>query len=221
MSPTYPKSDRPVPDRLRILREILPGILHWTAFHEGIRQDVSSYYVRSSGTLLDPIVPQSLDPLAAEWPAEPPERIVLTNRHHYRESARFVEAFGCPVLCHEAGLHEFEDGPEVAGFAFGDELAPGITAVEVDAICPEETALLIEGDPAALAFADGLVHYGRDGLGFVADFLMGDDPEGVKAGLLEAFQPLLELEFDALLFAHGNPIAVDGHRLLEAFLDSA
>jgi hypothetical protein len=216
MSPTYPKSDRPVPAKLRILREILPGILHWTAFHDGIRQDVSSYYVASARTLLDPMVPQSLDPLAAE----PPERIILTNRHHYRQSARFVEDFGCTVLCHEAGLHEFAGGPEVEGFAFGDRLAPGVTAVEVDAICPEETAIHIEAGSGAIAFADGLVNYDDEGLGFVPDFLIGDDPETVKARLCDAFRALLELEFDALLFAHGEAVADGGRRLLEEFLES-
>ena len=64
-----------------------------------------------------------------------PQRIVLTNRHHYRDSDRF----GCPVLCHEAGLHEFDGGVE--GFAFGDELAPGVRALEVGVLTPEETAL--------------------------------------------------------------------------------
>jgi hypothetical protein len=197
------------------LREILPGILHWTAFHEGIRMDVSSYFVRSAATLIDPIAPeQGTDALGEERP----ERIVLTNRHHYRQSALFVEAFGCPVLCHEAGLHEFEGGPAVEGFAFGETVAPGITAVEVDAICPEETALHIDVDGGAVAFADGLVRSDSDGLGFVPDYLMGDDPDDVKRGLREAFGRLLERDFESLLFAHGNPIARGGRQQLEAFL---
>ena len=32
-----------------------------------------------------------------------PERILLTNRHHLRESERFAEAYGCPILCHADG----------------------------------------------------------------------------------------------------------------------
>ena len=72
------------------------------------------------------------------------DRILLTNRHHYRHSDRLAAALGCPVLCHEAGLHEFEGGPEVHGFAFGEEVAPGIVAREVGVICPEETALHIQ-----------------------------------------------------------------------------
>jgi hypothetical protein len=47
---------------------------------------------------------------------------------------------------------------------------------------------------------------------------MGDDPAAVKAGLLESFQGLLELEFDALLFAHGEPLVRGGKRALQQFV---
>ena len=201
------------------MREILPGILHWTAFHEGIRMDVSSYYVASADALIDPMVPpEGLDRLSGH---PRPERIVLTNRHHYRHSGKYVEAFGCPILCHEAGLHEFEGGPDVEGFAFGDELGPGMTALEVDAICPEETALHIVAGEGILAFADGLIRAGEGALGFVPDALMGDEPEEVKRGLRESFRALLEHDFDTLLFAHGLPLVGGGRRALEAFLDDA
>ena len=174
------------------MEEIRPGLWHWTAMHPKIKTTVSSYYVGASGTLIDPMVP----PEGLEWfrAHGAPERIVLTNRHHYRQSEELRAEFGCPVLCHEAGLHEFEGGPEVEGFAFGETVAPGITAVEVDAICPEETALHIDVDTGAVAFADGLVRSDGDGLGFVPDYLMGDDPEDVKRGLREAFGRLLEPE---------------------------
>lgn len=47
-----------------------------------------------------------------------PRRVVLTNRHHYRHSARFAKRFGCPVLCHEAGLYVFGEDRPVQGFSF-------------------------------------------------------------------------------------------------------
>src|SRR5919201_5568888 len=119
--------------------EILPGVWHWTAYHRGIRQDVHSHFLAGPHALIDPMLPDE----GLEWfeGAGRPERILLTNRHHYRHSDRFVEAFGCPVLCHEEGLHEFAGGPDVEGGAFGDEFAPGVSALNVAAICPEETAL--------------------------------------------------------------------------------
>ena len=184
--------------------EIQPGLLHWTAFRDTIGTDVHSYLHAPSGTLLDP-----MEPLEGVDAVPRVERIVLTNRHHYRHSDRFREAFGCPVLCHEAGLHEFPDGG-VDGFAWGDELAPGVVAHEVGVLCPEETAVQL-GD--ALAFADAVIR-GRHGeLGFV--------PDAVKHGLRERFRRLAEdVEFDALLLAHGDPVSTGGRSALRTFADA-
>jgi hypothetical protein len=199
--------------------EIREGLLHWTAHRDTIGRDVHSYFDIASGTLIDPMEPlQGLEAVAA---ARRPERIVLTNRHHYRHCDRFREAFGCPVLCHEAGLHEFEDGREVEGFAFGDELAPGVTALEVGVLTPEETAVLLAGGAGALAFADALIR-GRHGeLAFVPDALLGDDPPAIRAGLRAAFHRLaVEQEFDALLLAHGDPVTTGGRSALRTFADA-
>jgi hypothetical protein len=198
------------------MEEILPGIFHWTAFHEGIQRRVSSYYIaRDPAALVDPMLPEE----GLEWfhGHERPRRILLTNRHHYRHSERFVEAFGCPVLCHEAGLHEFEGGPAVQGFGFGDEVAPGIVALEVDAICAEDTALHVATGEGLMAFADGLIRSPDGSLGFVPDFLMGDDPEAVKRGVRHSLRCLLEHQFDSLLFAHGAPLVGGGRSALREF----
>ena len=144
-------------------------------------------------------------------------RIVLTNRHHYRQADEFRARFGCAVLCHEAGLHEFADGREVEGFAFGDELAHGVRAKEVGVLTPEETAVHFEGG-GALAFADAVIRGDDGGLGFVPDGLLGDDPQAIKAGLRDAFARLAgELDFDALLLAHGEPMRQGARSALRAF----
>jgi hypothetical protein len=197
------------------LKEIGSGIHHWKARHPKIGIEVSSYYVEPAATLLDPLLP----PEGIEWfrSRRTPERIVLTNRHHYRHSDEFRAEFGCPVLCTENGLHEFEGGPDVDGFAFGATLAEGVTALEVGAICPDETALHIRLGDGFLAIADGVVNY--DEPRFVPDNLLGDDPEGVKQGLRESYRRLLDLDFDGLLFAHGDPIAGGGKEALREFVE--
>jgi hypothetical protein len=199
------------------MEEIRPGLWHWTAVHPKIRIDVSSYYLADGGTLIDPLVPAE----GVEWFSKlgRPRRIVLTNRHHYRQSGVLQKEFGCRVFCHEAGLHEFEGGPVVEGFRFGDRPAPGMTALEVGSICPEETALHIDLGEGLLSFADGLINHGR--LGFVSDGLLGDDPEGVKRGLRDAFRALLDRDFDSLLFAHGDPLLGGGKQALREFVDSS
>jgi hypothetical protein len=200
------------------MEELVPGVFHWTAFHEGIGMEVSSYFVESSGTLIDPMLPEG----GVAWfrNRRPPERIVLTIRHHYRQCDAFVKEFGIEVRCHQDGLHEFQGGPPVGGFSFGDTLAPGLTALELDVISPDDTALRIDVEGGALAFGDGLVHWGR-GVGFVPDGLLGDDPEAIKRGLRGSLERLLEQDFEHLFFAHGDPIVGNGRAALARFLQSS
>jgi hypothetical protein len=204
------------------MQEIAPGIFHWTTYHDGIRQQVHSYYVPESAAVIDPREPDE----GLDWFAErtAPEQVLLTNRHHYRDSGLFADRFGARVLCNENGLHEFEGGPAVEGFAFGSEVAPGITAHEVGVLCPEESALHIQGGGGALSVADGVVRWeGPDApIGFVPDFLLGDDPDEVKDGLRAAYTRLAdELEFDTLLMAHGNPVAGGARATLRAFAEDS
>jgi hypothetical protein len=206
------------------VREIAPGLLHWTAFHPRIRAEVSSYYHSAGGVLIDPLLPaegfeNDSDPI--EWLAEhgPPKVVLLSNRHHYRDSGRIVEAFGIPVRASRPGIHEFSPQQRVEPFEFGDELEGGVVAHEIDAICPDETALEI---PAvnAVAVADGLVRFSAPDapLGFVPDSLLGDDPEEVKRGLRASFERLLDLDFEHLLLAHGLPLVGEGKERLREFL---
>jgi hypothetical protein len=216
----WPQFVRPLALELvahRPIREVLPGVWHWTATHPRIHVPVDSYYVQDARVVLDPILPRE----GLEWFAgrPAPSQVLLTNRHHLRHSERFAEAFDCPIRCSEPGLHEFTRGPLVDGFAFGEELAPGVLAHRVGAICPDDTALRIETPRgAALAFADGLQRPRGGGLTFVPGLLMGDDPARVRAELRASLRRLLDLEFDHLLFAHGDPVIGDGKDALRAFV---
>ena len=194
------------------MKEIVPGIWHWTAIHPSTGSEVSSYWVRPSRVVIDALLPEEgIDAFAAE----PPERVLLSNRHHLRHAELFHEELDCTIHCPKPGLHEFENGPEVEGFDFGEEVVPGIEAIEIGAICPDESALLIR-DARALSIADGIRHYDGE-MGFFADWLLGDDPEGVKSGLREAYAGILDRDFDSLLFAHGDPIARGGRDALRRF----
>jgi len=197
------------------MQEIAPGLWHWTARHPHINLEVSSYYLLAERVLLDPLLPPEGTAWFTDRGAEP-EHIVLTNRHHDRDSWRLREAFGCEVHCVANGCHELEGRGPVTPFAFGEELPGGIVAHEIDSICPDETALHLPAH-RALAVADGVVRWpGIDGLTFVPDSLM-DDPQDTKRGLREAYRRVLDLGFDRLLLAHGEPVTADARQALRAF----
>jgi glyoxylase-like metal-dependent hydrolase (beta-lactamase superfamily II) len=195
------------------MREVTDGVFHWRVRHPRIGIEVDSHFVSGSGTAIDPLLPAE----GIEWfDDRGVERVVLSNRHHLRQAPELVARFGCPILCHEAGLHEFEGGPEVRGFAFGERLADDVVALEMDAICPDDTVLRIESGGGALLFADSVIHYGE--VGFVPDDLIGADAEGVKRQIRERCAALLDEEFEHLLFAHGEPLPGGGREALRRFV---
>src|SRR3954447_21911187 len=200
----------------RPMQEVLPGVLHWTTHHERLGAEVHSPFAVESAALIDPRVPEGGVEEIARYGR--PDRVLLSNRHHLRHSERFADAFGCPIRCHEAGLWEFDSGPDVQPFRFGDEVAPGITALEMGALTPEDTVFRLDAGPGALLFADGLIRGDDGALEFVPDWLMGDDPEGVKRGLQESLSRLPAHACAALLSPRGEPMPEGGHEALRAFV---
>jgi hypothetical protein len=201
-----------------VFSEVLPGILHWSGRHPSHGAIVHSHYLTEQRVAVDPIGIDGLVPALEQ--AGGVEQVLLTNRHHLRGSEELAAAFGAALRCPRPGLHEFEgaDGPAVVGFGWGERLAPGVTSHVVGSLSPDEGVLHIAIGPGALAFADAVVA-DEQGLGFVPDALM-DNPAQTKAGILGSIRGLLELEFDALLLAHGPPVAAGGHQALASFAAS-
>jgi hypothetical protein len=197
------------------MQEILPGLYYWSAFHEPIGTNVSSYYFRDAGIVIDPKVPDGgLDTLPGR-----PQQIVMTIGLHDRDVQAFADTFGIPIRASHEAAQRLQGSLGVEPFGDGEQVAPGVTAHAVDAIAPDEYALHLDVAEGALAFADGLTN--SRGLGFVPDGLLGDDPQGVKRGLLDAFGRLLALDFDHLLFAHGEPLIGGGKAALREFVQAA
>lgn len=195
------------------MQEIAPGIHHWTAYRDTIGTTVSSHWIEPAGVVIDPLVPDE----GLEAFDVAPQQVVLTTGLHTRHAERFAEAFSIPIRAPREAADRLGDRLVFDPYTDGEELAPGVRAVHIGVLCPDEYALHITAAEGAIAFADGLHHH--DGpLGFFSDDLLGDDPEEVKRGLKEQFRALLERDFEHLLFAHGDPIVGDGKRALRDFL---
>ena len=200
------------------MREIFPGVLHWTAFNDNINARVSSYYVEPAGVLIDPMLPD--EGVRAFVGRTQPQQVVLTSGNHARDADRFAEAFGCPIVTSSEGAERIGGALSVETYADGDDVAPGVRAVRIGVLSPDEYALHITVTEGALAIADGVNHY-ADSLGFFSDDLLGDDPAAVKDGLKRRFRTLLERDFEHLLFAHGDPIIGNGKTALREFATSS
>jgi hypothetical protein len=194
------------------MNQVVPGIYHWTVYHEPIGAPVSSYFVPSAGVVIDPKVPgEGFDALP-----DTPQQIVLTSGHHRRDAERFADELGIPIRAsRQAGDHMVGE-VAIDPMSDGDEVAPGVTYVHIGKLADDEGALHIAVDRGAIAFADALNRY-EGVLGFFPDELLGGHPDRVKEGLKDSFRGLLEREFDHLLFAHGDPLVGGGKSALREF----
>ena len=190
------------------MAEIAPGIRHWKATPPNIGIEVSAYWLPDLGVLLDPIaVPDEVEGV---------EHILLSCRHHVRDSLEAAERFGATVQAPRSGMHEYPDDSPIQPYDFGEPLAGGaVTAHQVCGLSADETALHIR--PAnALSIADGAIRYGEE-LHFVPDQYM-DDPDKDKADIKRGLGELADqLDFDVLLLAHGTPYPTGGRQALRDF----
>ena len=193
--------------------EILPGIHHWMAPHPDIGVRVSSYLIEPAGIVLDPMIPEE------GWEALPatPRQVVLTSGHHGRQSAEFAERFSIPIRATREAEEHLGGTLPIERFAPDEKVAPGVTAIHVGVLCPDEGALHIELGDGAIAIADALTTHNGE-LGFFRDELLGDDPEAIKRGLTTQFAELLQRDFDHLMFAHGAPVIGGAKAALREFV---
>jgi hypothetical protein len=199
------------------MEEIAPGIHHWTARHPDIGMDVSCHYIEPAGIVLDPLEPADgwdfFDALATR-----PQQVVLTSCLHWRHSDRFRDRYGATIRAPAPGLHRWEgSGREAEPYDSGDELAPGVTAIQIGGIAADDFALHTNHGSGAIAFADAIVTPPGGAVAFMPDFLW-DNPREEQEAAREALRGVLERDFETLLFAHGEPVASGGHAMLSAFV---
>lgn len=193
------------------MEQIAQGIQHWKAVHPNLGIEVSSYWIPDLKLLLDPIaVPDEVEDV---------DCILLTCRHHVRDSLEAAERLDATIQAPRTGMDDYPDDTPIQPYNFGDSLVGGaVRTHEVGGLSPDETALHIPS-VSALSIADGAIRYG-DELDFVPDQYM-DDPAKDKADLKRGFGELADqLDFDVLLLAHGKPYPSGGRDALRRFAES-
>ena len=197
------------------MREILPGVVTWPWFSERFMYDFNGYFVRhASGNLaVDPV--ELPDDVLEALAREGVQRILLTNRNHFRDAARLAQTTRAQVLVHAADAAFVRqkgvavDGELTAGARVGPFTvvgAPGKSPGEVALHWPERRLLLV-GD-ACVGPQPGV-------LGLLPDAVIDD-----KGQLQESLRALATLDVDTLLLADGHPILSGGRAALERLVAS-
>jgi len=209
------------------MRELRPGLWHWTGQHPDWRPGepwdpaVSSYAIDAGERLLlfDPIAPPSeIDELAAERETA----IVLTAPWHERDTQSLVERLDVPVFTPLPDTAEYlmqtygitaeqagdgspdlvwllrEHKGEARPYGPGDRLPFGVEVFAGHK--PNDTVLWIESHRAVIS-GDTLADFGQ-GPQINERWL----PGGVtREQVAEGLRPLLALPVEHLLATHGGP----------------
>ena len=196
------------------MREILPGVLTWPWFSERHGYDFNGYLLRLPGGNLcvDPV--EMPGEVLEEIVAAGVQRIVLTNRNHFRASMKVKERTGAPIAIHPADA-AFARGK---GAAIDEDLRPGqrlgpLEVVAAPGKSPGEVALYWP-EQRTLLVGDACVGKPPGSCALLPDAVIDD-----KALLLDSLRMLAQLDFDALLLGDGAPILSGGRAALGRLLE--
>jgi len=196
------------------MREILSGILTWSWFAERQGYDFNGYLLRLPGGNLcvDPV--EMSDEVLGEIAAAGVQRIVLTNRNHFRASMKVKQRTGAPIAIHPAdAAFAREKGTAVdEDLRAGQRLGP-IEVVAAPGKSPGEVALHWP-DRRVLLVGDACVGKPPGSCALLPDAVIDD-----KRRLIASLRALAGLEFDSLLLADGAPFVQGGKAALRRLVD--
>jgi glyoxylase-like metal-dependent hydrolase (beta-lactamase superfamily II) len=196
------------------MHEIVPGILTWPWFSERHGYDFNGYLLRLPGgnVCVDPV--EMPDDVLEEIARAGVQRIVLTNRNHFRASMKVKERTGAPIAIHPSDANfARERGTSIdAELRPGDHVGP-LTVVAAPGKSPGEVALHW-ADRQILIVGDACVGKPPGECALLPDAVIDD-----KARLIASLRSLAALDFDALLLADGAPILSGGRAALRRLVE--
>jgi glyoxylase-like metal-dependent hydrolase (beta-lactamase superfamily II) len=187
-------------------RDVTAGVWIWRLEHPDWSPHVewppyvTSTCVECGGEVVvfDPIAPPDGDAVWARLDARPPTVVAILKPDHVRDVDRFVARYGArafgPRLFFRDNIPETHLEPIFAGYGF--EL-PGGLVPQYDGRAREETPMWVP-ERRTLVFADALT--APDG-----ELRVWATPWHEQA-VLPALRALLELPFEHVIVAHGEPV---------------
>jgi len=194
------------------LEQVEDGLFHWRIHNSGIGGNVSSSQalVRDADCVfVDPV--RLEDDLLATLPA--PRAVALTARCHQRAAWRYRREFGAEVWLPEDA--EAADEEPDDRYAEGDVLPGGLLVMRTPGPEWPHYSFLLDGDPGVVFCSDLVMRPDGKELHFVP-FEFHEDP---AAWTRHSVERLLDLPFDILCLAHGEPLTDDPKAELRALLE--
>jgi glyoxylase-like metal-dependent hydrolase (beta-lactamase superfamily II) len=194
--------------------EILSGVFSWSWFAERQGYDFNGYLLRLPGgnVCVDPV--EMSDEVLDEIERIGVQRIVLTNRNHFRASMKVKERTGAPIAIHPFDAAFARD----RGTRIDEELRPGdqlgpLTVIAAPGKSPGEVALHWP-ERRILLVGDACVGKPPGECALLPDAVIDD-----KTRLIASLRSLATLDFDTLLLADGAPILSGGRAALRRLVE--
>ena len=181
-------------------REIVNGLWFWSSLHEEWKVDFSccAWKSKEDLVLIDPIELDSAC-LARLENAGRLSAILLTNQNHERHADWFRQHYGIKVYVHRDAVAGIEITPDEV-FCDGDTAPGELKVIHLPGTCASESAFYVEAS-GGIVFSGDVVVNAQDGLAFLPDSYCADARQNRRSA-----RKLLELKFETLTVAHGNPI---------------
>ena len=186
------------------VNEIRPGLYHYKIHDERIKTQSDAYAVVANGrvALVDPVPldPTQLGRLGTI------EAIILGTPNHQRSAWSLRRAHKAKVYAPE-GCTGLEEKPD-ATFKAGNALPLGLMPLHAAGPVAAHHVFHLGGKPGVLLCGD-LWHVGSKGIEFLPVKYL-NDPGKAR----ESARRLLEVNFEVLGFAHGDPILTNARNVL-------
>lgn len=205
----YARASRPC-----IMKQLLPGIWQWSWFSEEKQIDFNGLFlaVGEHKILIDP-PPMTGEASSVVLRNGPVDYIIVTNRDHAREAARYQNEFRCQLQVPDADAPQMDLKPTKT-FKDGELLTGGIWAIRLkDQKSPGESALFIQQGKGVLIVGDALIGKPAGSVSLLAAEKYADVGKAQ-----EGLRRLLKYNFDSVLVGDGASILTGAKQTVEQLL---
>lgn len=195
------------------LREVVKRLYGWSSFHGQWKVDFNSYALKTPDgvVFIDPLKPGP-DVLKELEGLGEPIGVFLTNDHHDRDADWFRKQYGIQIYAHEKAKADCDTKIDVL-ILDGERLPGGVKAIYLPGSSVSETAFYTKLSGGIVLMGDALLNPDNKGLKLLPEPYIEDRKQALKS-----LPKLLDLSFQTITFAHGDPIVENAKKEITNFL---